>query len=241
MTSRFITAGRSRRKLAVGSVTLAMVGASLVLSTEFPGFMRSGAGASSALAELAARSPGVRIGGTALKAKTRRVAPAAMAKPASATPETPVGTGAPAASVLGATAPQEFGPASATFGTTPAEAGVLGAAPIVAAPAPGGSPGFAPGLGGGAVLIGPGGGAPVSPGGGVGAIGPTPTPSVTTPTPAPTPSPSSTSPISVVPGPAPTQPAVSAVPEPATWLMLIVGFGFLGGALRSRGRAVRPV
>jgi hypothetical protein len=32
--------------------------------------------------------------------------------------------------------------------------------------------------------------------------------------------------------------AVAAVPEPATWAMMIGGFGFIGGALRSRRRAV---
>ena len=33
-------------------------------------------------------------------------------------------------------------------------------------------------------------------------------------------------------------PGVAAVPEPATWVLLIGGFGFVGGALRARGTAV---
>ena len=34
--------------------------------------------------------------------------------------------------------------------------------------------------------------------------------------------------------PAVTPPPVSAVPEPATWAMMIVGFGMVGGAARYR-------
>ena len=35
--------------------------------------------------------------------------------------------------------------------------------------------------------------------------------------------------------------SVSAVPEPATWLMMILGFGFVGGAMRSRQRQTAKV
>ncbi len=38
-------------------------------------------------------------------------------------------------------------------------------------------------------------------------------------------------------GPAIDNVSVQAVPEPGTWLMMIVGFGLLGGMLRSRRRA----
>ncbi|MDO6416040.1 FxDxF family PEP-CTERM protein [Sphingomonas sp. BIUV-7] len=34
-------------------------------------------------------------------------------------------------------------------------------------------------------------------------------------------------------------PAAADVPEPATWMMTIVGFGLIGGAMRSRSRTVR--
>ncbi len=36
----------------------------------------------------------------------------------------------------------------------------------------------------------------------------------------------------------PYQPATGAVPEPATWAMMILGFGAVGGVMRSRRRAV---
>jgi PEP-CTERM motif len=32
---------------------------------------------------------------------------------------------------------------------------------------------------------------------------------------------------------------LGAIPEPATWAMMILGFGMIGGAMRRR-RAVRP-
>ncbi|QGN56117.1 PEPxxWA-CTERM sorting domain-containing protein [Novosphingobium sp. Gsoil 351] len=33
----------------------------------------------------------------------------------------------------------------------------------------------------------------------------------------------------------------AAVPEPATWAMMLIGFGFIGGAMRSRGKVRRRV
>ena len=41
-------------------------------------------------------------------------------------------------------------------------------------------------------------------------------------------------------GPTPV-PVPAPVPEPATWAMLAVGVGMLGGALRRRGRIASPV
>jgi F0F1-type ATP synthase membrane subunit a len=35
---------------------------------------------------------------------------------------------------------------------------------------------------------------------------------------------------------APQAALISAVPEPATWTMMIVGFGFVGGTLRMRAK-----
>lgn len=222
----------------LGGVTLATVGASLLLLTEFPANVASDAGASTALAELAARSPGVRIGGTALKAKSKRAAPVALTRKGSnAAPDAPAGLGTPIASVLGAAGPETLGVAPAPLGTSPGDVFSPGTTALVGQPSPIGGVGFVPVPSGGGVIIGPGAGAPGgSPGGGTGGLNPTPTPSPTAaPSPGPTPSPTSTSPI-VSPSPTPTQPPVSAVPEPATWLMLITGFGFLGSALRRRRR-----
>jgi choice-of-anchor C domain-containing protein len=41
-------------------------------------------------------------------------------------------------------------------------------------------------------------------------------------------------------GPALDNVSIAAVPEPGTWLMMIVGFGLLGGMLRGRRRAALP-
>lgn len=71
-------------------------------------------------------------------------------------------------------------------------------------------------------------------------VTPTPTPTpTTTPTPGvpgtPTPTPTTT-PTPVNPGPPPVNPP-GPVPEPATWLMFILGWAGIGGALRRRKRA----
>lgn len=62
---------------------------------------------------------------------------------------------------------------------------------------------------------------------------PTPVPTETptpTPTPAPTPTPEPTPPVTPTPEPTPNP----AVPEPATWVMMLLGFGLVGASLRSR-------
>ena len=232
MTSRDATEGRSIKKMAAVGATLTAAGASLLLLTGFPPGLASGAGASTALTELAARSPGARIGGLALKAKTKRAAPRALARGAApAGASNSPGLGAPIASVMSAGPEGPLSAAPVGLGTLPGGLilpGTAAPAPGVVAPVPGGGMGFVPGPGGGGVIVGPGGGGP----GGGGAITPTPTP---TPTPTVTPP-------AVVPSPTPTPttPPVAAIPEPATWLMLIVGFGFVGRTLRRRRHVRSP-
>lgn len=224
MTSSETTEGRSIKKMVAVGATLAVAGASLLLLTEFPPGLASGAGASTALAELAARSPGARIGGIALKAKTRRASPRSLARGAMpAGGAAPPALGAPIASVMSAGPAGPLGAAPAGLGSFPGDlilpaTTVVPGSSAVVAPAPGGGVGFVPGPGGGGVII----GAP--PGGGG-------TPGATTPTPTPTPT---VTPPVVVPTPNPTTPPVAAIPEPATWAMLIAGFGFVGGRLRRR-------
>ena len=241
MTSAVRTVGRSRRKLAIGGTTLAIAGSSLLLWTELPADLASGAGASTALAELAARSPGIRIGGAALKAKTKRAKPTSLVKSTSqSTAEEAPGLGAPASPPLGASGPDGLSSAPATLGAFPGQVASPGETPIVVQPVPIGGVGFVPVPGGGGVIIGPGGGgAGGLPGGGTGGVIPSPTPT-TTPAPAPTPSPTSSTPIGS-PSPTPALPPASAVPEPSTWLMLISGFGFLGAYLRRRRRVLGTI
>lgn len=215
--------------------TVATLGACLMLATGFPfGITASEAArASTTLAELVARSPGSRIGGIALKAKRQRVARvASVGKDAPRrVAATPAIAGAPAAGP-GAGAPLTAPPPGTAF---PAGTAVAPAAAGIA-PAPGPFGGFAgsPGGSGGAFIVGPGagGGAPGAGGGAPGAdtgpgvsVTPTPTPPAVLPTPTPT----------------ATVPAISAVPEPATWLTMILGFGAVGASLRTRRRAVRVV
>lgn len=209
MTGLRTIAGRSKKTAALIGILLAASAGSLIAFTQFrPAFAADGS-VSTTLAELAARSPGARIGGIALKAKTKRRAPVALAK--AAPPATP-GRGAPIASVMSAPPVDSFGAPAPGFGPGIASTEAVTPAPL---PVPGGSTGVVPGPGGG-VIIGPG------PGGGTGVTPePTPTPPVVTPT---TP---------------PTNPPVAAVPEPGTWLMMITGFGFVGGAMRSRRRIRR--
>lgn len=229
MTSRETTEGRSIKKMVTVGATLTAAGASLLLLTGFPPGLASGAGASTALAELAARSPGARIGGIALKAKTKRAAPRALARGAApAGVASSPGSGAPIASVMSAGPEGPLGAAPAGLGTLPGGLILPGtaAAPVpgAVAPVPGGGVGFVPVPGGGGVIIGPGGGG---------------TPGATTPT--PTPTPTVTPPVVVpTPMPTPTTPPVAAIPEPSTWLMLIVGFGFVGRTLRRRRHVRRP-
>ena len=174
-----------------------------------------GAGASSALAELAARSPGVRIGGVSLKAKTRRAA-----APVTSGPE--VGPESAVASVLGTSA----GPEGAVPGIGPIGLGdfppdfVVPELPTTVVAPPGadfppfdfGTP-IIPGIGGGPIFAGGGGGGGGTGGGGTGGGGGG----------------------TIIP---PPPPPVPGVPEPSVWLMLIAGFGTIGAAMR-RERRVR--
>lgn len=228
MTALRIIADRISQSKGKAAGALAVSLSVVLAATILPaGLATADGGGSEALAELAGRSPGVRIGGVALKAKTRRVALAPVegkAAPGAALP-------APAlATVLGSAAGPEgaiptYGPLGAggfpnDFTSVP-PVDTLGAAP--------GGIGTIPAIGSGPILIGggvpggSGGPAPGGGGGGPGAIGgggggmPTPTPT-TTPIPPVT---------SVTP--------VPSVPEPGTWIMLIVGFGFVGAGMR-RGR-----
>lgn len=207
--------------MAVVGTLLATASASLLLLTEFPSGLASEAEASTVLAELAARSPGSRIGGVALKSKKTRLKPASAKVASTARSVLPVSPPVSMARVGPAAGPIVAAPAG--LAAIPSDVLSLG----TVLPTPGTAPGVgfvpSPSPGGGGVIIGPGGGSGGAPGGGGGAIVPTPTPT-----------PTFTPPVSVTP--TPTPPPMSAVPEPATWLMLIVGFGAVGSALRKRRR-----
>lgn len=209
----------SRKKVrgAWGVFALGAPLALVVLATEFPSGIVPGVGGSMALAELIARSPGARVGGVALKAKAPLSALAPLAgvpgPGAGATPQSglsPVpGPASPVAVVLPATG-------AAFPGTTPAIVlpdftGPAAGGGGLAGPSVGGVP-FIPG-GAGIFIPGiPGGGGGSAPGGEVPGGG-----------------------TAVIPPPPP--PPVAAVPEPSVWLMMIIGFGALGRAMRRRQRA----
>lgn len=208
-----------RRKLGMAGLAASI--ALLLLATELPFSVSLAGGGTSALAELLARSPGARVGGVALKAKTP--AKLAAASPAGAPP------GVGRNSVLspltaGGPAPEGAIPNFVAPGAMPSDL----FAPAVPGPiAAGGRPpfGFSTGPGGGGSLfVAPGGGGGGGGGGGTGIL-PPPGGALPTPTPTPTPSPTGTTPSVGAP-----------VPEPATWLMLIVGFGAVGSGMRRRCR-----
>lgn len=177
-------------------------------------------GGSVALAELLARSPGARIGGVALKAKSPRIAIApAVASIAPGADESPRNA---FASVLGASAGPEGAvpdtlpigpggfPTDFTNPVTPTE--TVSNTPDVTSPGTSTPVVFNPVTPPpvvGTPIIGP-----VVPGG----------PPVVTPTTPPT----TTPPV--------TPPTIPGVPEPATWLMLILGFGAIGTSMRTRLR-----
>lgn len=211
------------RKMAAVGGMVAIAGGSLLLLTELPNGLASGADASATLAELAARSPGARIGGIALKAKRKRARPVALVRGVASVPP---GRATPAASLMSAAPVVPVAPTPAGLAALPSDF-VAPAGPVAtiaaAPPASGGGIGFFPTPGGGGAIIGGGGGG--TPGGGS-AVVPTPTPTSTPTVP----------PVLVTPSPTPTAPAVSAVPEPSMWLMFIAGFGFVGSALRRRRR-----
>lgn len=209
MTASRKAAGRIIGKRKAVGASVAVAGAALLLATELPQGLSSAVGGSVALAELAARSPGARIGGVALKAKTPRLAPVAAA---------PGAPGTAVASVLSAAAGPE-GPLAATGPVGPGGfPNEFFAPPVsdVASPGTPAGPGTAPPIDFGSVPVPPpGGGLIIVPGG----------PGGTTPT---------EPPVVVPPGP----PIIPPIPEPSTWLMLIAGFGAIGSAMR-RTRRVR--
>jgi hypothetical protein len=219
-------AGRIRSNRAIAAVLAATALGALVLATEIPSTGLPLEGGSVALAELLARSPGARVGGVALKAKSLRtaIAPAAtsIAPPSKEYPRNAF------ASVLGTSAgPEEVLPDTSPIGpggfptdfTNPVAPGESLAAP----PA-----GTTPGTGG----AGPGILVPVvtSPGVGTPVIGPggSGVPPVVAPTQPPTSPPTTTTPT--------LPPTIPGVPEPATWTVMILGFGVIGSALRKRQR-----
>lgn len=212
----------------MAGVTLAFAAAALLLTTELPQRLSAAVGGSTALAELAARSPGARIGGVALKAKTPRsaLAPVDAGGPAAG------GSASPAASALGTSVgPEGSVPTTGPGGfpgdifapAVPGALAVPGSGAPAIAPGPdfagvpmpptGGLPIFFPGVGGGG-----GGGSGTVPGGNETPGGQNPGGGAVVP-----------------PGPTP---GAGPIPEPSTWLMLIAGFAVIGSAMR-RSRRVR--
>jgi hypothetical protein len=201
-------------KRAIVGTGLALSLGAILLATELPTGFFPIDGGSAALAELAARSPGNRVGGIALKAKSPRAALAPISaddSPRGApVPEGPLASvlaapATPEAVVPGAASPSEFLPPSAPVVAAGPGAGVVPDFGSVPLPSPGGLALLPPGGGGGG-------------GGGGGILTP---PTETIP----------------VPGPTGTVPVVPGIPEPSTWLMLIAGFGCVGSAMRRRRRA----
>lgn len=224
MTASRKTAGRIARDRKTAGVALVVAAAALTLTTELPQRLSAAVGGSTALAELAARSPGARVGGVALKAK----GPSASLAPLSgaAAPAEP-GLGNPMAAVQGASGvpegplPTSTGPGdfSGDFAAPGIPADVAGPGAPAATdfgttsfPGAAGSPIFAGGSGGG---IGGGGGGS----GGTIPGGETPGGGTLLP-------------------PVPPLPGVGPVPEPATWFLLISGFAVIGSAMR-RSKRVR--
>lgn len=232
MTARRKAAGRIMRNRNVAGIALAVTATALLLATELPQGLAKAAGGSAALAELAARSPGMRVGGVALKAKTPR---AALAPIAAAAPGPGASVpGNAVASVLGTgVGPEGPIPTSGPVGSpgfshgflTPGVPGILG---------PGSGPGSTPNTDFGGISSPPiGGGAIIAPGGGGGggSGGGTPGAGITPPGGGGAPG------GGVIAPPAPL-PSAGAIPEPSIWLMLMAGFGAIGSAMR-RSRRVR--
>lgn len=219
MTARQKLAGRIGKKGAVAGGALAFLLTSVLMAAIAPAKQALADGGDDVIAELLKRSPGMRVGGIALKAKKLRgkgpLAGKGDPELAAAEPENPL------ASVLGSTAGEPetetpLGPEGfPTDFTNP-----IGEAPVET-PAVGGLPGFIPGtgIGGGPIVIGGGGGGGGgTPGGG---------------------NPGGGNPGGGNPGggnPGGGDPPMAAVPEPATWAMLIVGFGVIGAGMRRRPR-----
>lgn len=230
MTAPVKSMGRNKRAKLATAVTVVAGASALLLATEVPSGISLLGGGSTALAELIARSPGVRMGGVALKAK----APRAIISPDPAT-----------ASISGVPAEEAIAPRNAiasVFGTSAGPEGpVVGVIPGSDSPFPSDfvapavptaglpestfpnpvNPGVAPfpflgGIGSG----GGGGGGPliITPGGPGGTIPGTPT---------------DQPPVDVPPQP----PQVGGVPEPQAWALLIIGFGAVGFSMRQKRRA----
>lgn len=184
------------------------------------------AGLRSPLAMLSARSPGGRGAGALYNIKPGRMAKAAAVKPALPGPHE---------RVLAATHTRPVLPVADALSPDISPTDLIMGPPAVD------SPGFT-NFGVPSVTQ-PGGFVPASfssPSGCcAGGVAPTPDPSPT-PTPDPTPTPTETaSPPGVDPTPpvvVPTPPITSAVPEPATWAMNILGLFAIGGVLRRRNR-----
>lgn len=216
---------RIKARSAIAGAALLVASGVLLLATELPAGLSGGGGASAALAELAARSPGMRIGGVALKAKSKRAHLAPAAAPAAPAP----GARPPVASVMGvATGPVGAVPGAGAIGPSAFPQDFLTPGPSNL-PAAGASPPIGavgvvplPPVGSPAIIVpgGPGGGGVIPPGGGTLTPPPDGGETVTPP------------PVVVVP-----PPVTSAVPEPSTWLLLIVGLGYAGRTMRQRRRA----
>lgn len=161
--------------------------------------------------DLLDRSPGTRIGGVAIKGKTRVVMAAPVGARGPGSRVSAPATGFPAAG----------GAVLATPTAAPASAGRTPAIVLPDFPALASAP-MTPGVGSGATGATGGGTTPPPPttggGGGfvffpgIGGGGP---------------------PIVIIP----PSPPVAPIPEPTAWIMMVLGFGVLGGAMRSRGRS----
>lgn len=168
------------------------------------------------LRDIAERTPGIRIGGTALKGKLRFAdngrAPTQNGRPGPVRrPIAEVASIAPPASAL----PGEVGPAVPQAGPAIVLPDFAPVAQIPGVPGGGGSfPLPFPGVGV------PGGGFPPG-GGGVIVIPPVAPP---------------TNPPVVPPINPPPPPPVPGIPEPSVWFMLILGFGFIGSTMRQTRR-----
>lgn len=199
---------RMKASRKVVALTLAVAAGALVIATGIPQGLPLIAGGTDAVAELAARSPGARVGGVALKGKGKDIGKAIASL---APTKDPVGSGSsssappaepttPIASVLGSS---RGDPAVPSTGPFPPEFVAPGAPadipPTAFTPVP-----FPP-IGGVPIIVPGGPGGPVDP-----------SPPVDPPVDPP-----------IIP---------PAVPEPATWLMLIAGFGVVGSAMRRRLR-----
>jgi hypothetical protein len=200
-----------RASVAAAAVLLASGAAFVGVSGPSGAVAMASAAVMDPLSVLSGRSPGARDAGSLHQTKpgmARRVPTARVLTPVRpAGPDVvPVAPGLP---VIDADVPAGFLPG------VPVDTGLV--PPVdLATPFVGGG-GFGPGVVGGGGLIGGGGGFIGGGGGGGGGVVTPPTDGVVTPP---------------VDGGTP----VSPVPEPATWLSMIVGFAFVGASMRRRRR-----